>query len=276
MRAKVSLAEQLEGRRLLYTAYVIDGVLQVDGDENDNVIRVYAEPASSMMNVEIDGVTAQFPLNSFTMVRIEAYDGNDLIYAEHNNVVTGKIWELYGNGGDDTIHGTSGNDFIRGQRGNDLIYSYGGNDRIYGDEDRDTIYGGDGDDTINGNFGGDLLVGGPGNDSLMGGLGLDTLYGDEGDDMLFSGNGMDHIYAGPGNDYVESRGKADTVFGGPGNDTIISGAGADLVYGEEGDDVIYATSHVLFVDTLDGGAGFDRYEADDNDILINMEEAILA
>ena len=47
-------AEQLESRRLLYGSFILDGVLFVDGDAFDDVIRVYVEPGATSMTVEVD------------------------------------------------------------------------------------------------------------------------------------------------------------------------------------------------------------------------------
>lgn len=268
-------AESLEARRMLYGSYVLDGVLNVDGDAFDETIRVYAEPGSSLMTVEVTSQpTAAFPLASFNKVVITAYDGNDTVFAEQNNNPTGKDFEIYGNNGNDVIYGSLGNDFIRGGNGDDLISGRGGNDYVYGDDGRDTINGDEGNDTLYGNWGGDVIYGGIGDDSVLAGLGLDTVYGGDGADTLLAGNGADSVYGDAGNDYIEGRGKSDTLFGGDGNDTIVAGAGADLVSGDAGDDLLYATSSLLFVDTLNGGLGTDGYEADSNDVLIGVEYPI--
>ena len=54
------------------------------------------------------------------------------------------------------------------------------------------------------------------------------------------------------------------------------GAGSDLIFGEDGDDILYANPHILFHDTLNGGSGQDRYQADSDDILIDVEIRLLA
>lgn len=272
-----SRVEVLEARRLLYGSFVLDSVLYVDGDAGNDVIRVYAEPGSSLMTVEVSTQMTQFfPLSTFERVEIHAFDGDDTVFAEHNNNPTAKPFDIYGNNGNDTVYGSMGFDFIRGGDGRDHIEGRNGDDQIYGDNDSDSVIGGEGNDTIFGNFGGDTLNGGIGDDSVLGGLGLDTVNGEDGNDRLFSGNGTDLVTGGAGNDWVEARGKADTIFGGTGNDTIITGAGADVAYGEDGDDEIWATASPLFTDVLDGGIGFDTYEADTGDILTNFEGPITA
>ena len=76
-------------------------------------------------------------------------------------------------------------------------------------------------------------------------------------------------------DHIEGKGKADTLYGGAGNDTNISGAGSDLIFGEDGDDTLYANPNTVFHDTLNGGLGLDSYEADSDDILIDLEVRLL-
>jgi uncharacterized delta-60 repeat protein len=93
--------------------------------------------------------------------------------------------------------------------------------------------------------------GGDGNDSILGGAGADSLVGGNGRDSLFGGRGDDTLLGGNGNDYLN---------GGPGKDHL---------FGEAGNDQLFAFD--LQVDVLDGGAGFDRFKGDADDVLGDVQ-----
>jgi uncharacterized delta-60 repeat protein len=110
--------------------------------------------------------------------------------------------------------------------------------------------------TLDGGTGDDDLVGGPASDSIAGGDGRDQIFGNAGNDTLFGGAGDDFLAAGAGNDY------------------LVGGLGHDQLYGDVGNDQLRADDHAE--DTLDGGAGFDRYKSDDSDDHLTDVEALLA
>jgi Ca2+-binding RTX toxin-like protein len=96
-----------------------------------------------------------------------------------------------------------------------------------------------------------VVDGGPGNDVILGGAADDSLLGSAGNDSIFGGGGRDTLRGGDGNDYLNA---------GPGGDTVFGDAGSDQIFAPDG-----------AVDTVDGGAGFDRVKADDNDSLSGAE-----
>lgn len=226
--------------------------LSATGTSGNDVVRV--ENVGGEVRVTLNGsIVARRALTRVSQVRITTLGGND------NVTVLGDI--------PCSVDGGTGNDTLSGGDAADLIYG--------GDGD-DSLSGGAGVDTIYGNFGNDAISGGLKRDSLMGGLGNDTITAGDGPDSVYGGDGMDVLRGGKGADYIEGRGKSDTIYGGFGNDTIVSGAGADLVYGEDDDDWLYATANPSFQDTLSGGAGTDRFEADGNDMLVSVEINLLA
>ena len=100
------------------------------------------------------------------------------------------------------------------------------NQGVAGSDDNDVIIGGSGDD---------LLLGNAGNDSLSGGAGNDTLYGGKG---------------------------TDTLVGGAGDDTFITTVDEFVAQGEyvpqlNGFRIDHRFQHLLTVDNIEGGAGFD-------------------
>jgi len=218
--------------------------------------------------------------------------GNDLLYAG-----TGKNNILLGGPGDDTLHGgLGGGDFLDGGDGNDLLIGGLGDETLIGGAGDDTLQGGDGNQLLLGEEGNDLLIGGKGNQSLSGGIGDDTLYGGtgqqtldggDGNDLLYAGTGNQLLYGGPGDDRLVGGNGNDTMYGGDGNDTLIAGSGNNQMYGELGDDLLIGgpgnnymsggPGNDIFVnggggrDTVDGGPGFDTYESDPNDLILNCE-----
>lgn len=188
---------------------------------------------------------------------VPGFSGNPSLYAGDR-----VYFDIFGNGGADTLSGGSNQDYISGGNGADLINGRGGDDSLYGDngadvvnggDGRDAIYGGLGADTLNGDAGEDALYGqegndrlngGSGNDCLDGGVGNDQLYGDGGDDMLFGNDGNDNLFGGAGDD---------TLNGGAGNDTM-NGNGGDDTFTfdgfETGDDVINGFN-IAFADEID-------------------------
>ncbi len=186
---------------------------------------------------------------------INAYEGNDSIYAGADDVSGDTVW---GGAGNDVFFGGAGNDYLTGEQGRDTIGGGDGNDSIAGDDRSggesangdnelwggagfDSIEGGDYDDTIGGGAGSDVLRGGDGNDIFYGGK-------DDGEDNIFAGGGNDTVYAGAGDDgiwlldgSVEDV-TSNLVFGGDGNDNINASRGADTIWGGAGDDTLSGSS----------------------------------
>lgn len=207
--------------------------------------------------------------------------------------------QLFGNSGDDDLRGGEGNDFLHGGEGNDRLYGqrlyeieglndddiiFGGtgDDTIQGDYSskyggNDYLNGGDGNDTIRGGPGRDILVGGRGDDNLDGGYFLpdsdiDTVS--EFADVDFTL--MDEQLVGLGVDRLASiesaflrGGRSDNVLDASaftvGSVTLFGEKGSDTLKGGNGDDVLAGVSPGSFSpgfqeqDTLEGGAGADRF-----------------
>ncbi|WP_343733063.1 type I secretion C-terminal target domain-containing protein [Duganella sp.] len=91
-------------------------------------------------------------------------------------------------------------------------------------------------------------------DTLTGTGGGNQLYGNGGDDRLQAGvdanNLGDQLLGGHGND---------TLLGGDGNDSLDGETGTNLLQGGAGDDTL-ASGYYSIDDTLEGGAGNDRFD----------------
>ncbi len=113
-----------------------------------------------------------------------------------------------------------------------------------------------------------------GNDTLTGTSGVDTIYGHDGNDTITSNDGNDVLYGGAGNDSLTAGNNNDYLDGGAGDDSMLGGAHNDTYYYASGDDYIDDASGT---DTLIFANGweieemtFDRYIADDNDLVIGI------
>ena len=190
-------------------------------------------------------------------------------------------FDLYDEGGVDTIIGGQGQDFIFAGAGADRVNGMAGNDVIFGGQGNDILYGGSGSDQINGDDGVDIIFGDSPADKDMiiakkdGTAGvlpygyvsreltnngtdeevkLSKLSGDIGveanvecgNDIIDGGNGSDVIFGDDGSN--EGNGGIDSIKGGSGNDFIDGDGGNDTIDGGSGDDVIYGG---LGADTLD-------------------------
>ena len=201
---------------------------------------------------------------------------------------------LRGSAFGDTIAGGAGADTLIGGPGDDL-YRVGPGDQVVEapGEGYDTIiaarswalppgvealvlaeaagdasgWGNDLDNLLAGNGGADILAGGDGQDTLRGGDGADTLYGNDGDDLLMGEAGEDVLVGGPG---------ADRLLGGGGDDIIISEADGRftgtllLDTGEAAPRAILLAGIATTADSLDGGAGYDRWGAGAPGLLLDL------
>ncbi len=98
------------------------------------------------------------------------------------------------------IVGTAGNDTLTGTDKPDVIAGLGGDDTIAGLDGKDVICGGLGIDAINGGADNDSVKGGGGNDRVRGASGNDVLAGNGGEDRLAGGRGDDVLRGGPADD----------------------------------------------------------------------------
>jgi Ca2+-binding RTX toxin-like protein len=186
----------------------------------------------------------------------------------------------------DTLIGGALGDYLDGGLGEDLIDGGEGDDELFDSGGNSTLLGGGGDDRLflpvysyapwpTGRF---SVDGGSGHDSLViegeastsallatlkdgvfSARSADNAFvvvGKEIEDLTIrGGGGADTIRGGSGNDYVFGQYGDNQIFGGDGDDHLI---GYGLLSGGAGDDVI--ASPWWHSDTVNGGAGVDRYE----------------
>jgi len=125
---------------------------------------------------------------------------------------------------------------------------------------------------MKGTGGDDTLTGTDNRDHIRALSGADTVDAKAGRDLVNAGRGKDTVQAGAGRDIVLAGFGDDTVDGGPGPDLIFAQRGVDTISGGDGPDVLWALARKDVTkqadepaDTLDGGAGHDRFHVRDGE-----------
>ncbi len=234
-------------------------VVEAPNEGNDTVVfDNYKDPHSDDLYIYQLGDFPNFENMKLTgecdWAKVEGTDGDNVILVETG--VAGKVQEIYGHGGHDTITGSTVDDLIKGGSGNDTILGNGANDILVGGSGNDTMAGGDGTDTVNyetetvaisvflnGAVPVLATVGSAAEqdtlstiENIVGGSGGDIIHGD-GADNVFTGN--------QGSDDLSGKGGADVLRGGEGGDLLQGGADNDILEGGAGPD------------SMEGGTGID-------------------
>ncbi|MBC8108343.1 MAG: hypothetical protein H7Z14_17285 [Anaerolineae bacterium] len=199
---------------------------------------------------------------------------------EHDNIKTDV----------ENVRGGSGNDTISGSSFANEIWGGGGADKLVGREGDDTLHGDNGVDSLEGNQGNDILDGGKHADQLNGGEGRDNAWygnrtnnvfvklgdgandGEVGENDFIQGS-VENATAGAGNDTLIGDGQNNRFDGLAGNDTMHGMGGIDTMNGYAGNDRFYAKGDNA-VDLIDGGAGTDIAQTDNNENLNAIETLI--
>jgi Ca2+-binding RTX toxin-like protein len=241
-----------------------DGVLTVQGTDNNNFISVAMHPSDSdKLRVMVSDIT------NATLLAQEDVDRDDV----QEIVVHGL------NGADQIVNGTN----IRA--------------KLFGEGGGDWIKGGDGVDLIDGGADADYLVGGRGNDVLTGGtgsdryeftgtqLGLDVVNENASVDtdtldfrflsggvnvnlantatqvvnanltlQFSSSTGIENVEGSLLGDIIRGNSRINVIKGSSGNDTLFGEGGNDSLFGEDGDDDLFGGADK---DSLYGGIGND-------------------
>jgi hypothetical protein len=130
------LLESLEARRLM-SASLEDGVLQVRGTDEDDVIKI-TQPRSNprRINVAINDDTFAFKAHRVRRIEVRAQDGDDEVS------IGGRVRaraKLYGGRGDDTLAGGSAADLLVGGAGDDDLLGGRSKDRLFSGEGQDVF-----------------------------------------------------------------------------------------------------------------------------------------
>lgn len=179
-------AELVEGGQLLIintnaaSARIEEGVLVVEGTINDDKITVEKHGSNYAVVVNNKEI-GEFRRSDVNSIRINGYNGDDLIDLSNNTTIYSIVF---------------------GGTGNDLIFGSNGSNELHGDEGDDTLFGGNGADLLFGDAGNDFLFGGNGADALFGGAGNDWLFGENGADLLDGGDDEDWLLGGNGADLL--------------------------------------------------------------------------
>ncbi|REJ50440.1 MAG: calcium-binding protein [Microcystis flos-aquae DF17] len=280
-RYKVDYSSASSGLTMTYNTTTGSGTITV-GTETDTFTSI--ESFEGFKGTEYNDVI-------FGGTASEYYDGG-LKGGSGNDTISGNAGSdyIYGEDGDDVLNGGADNDQLYGGSGNDSLNGDAGNDYFTnedGEDGNDTINGGSGIDryeadysyassgltmTYNTATGSGTITVGTETDTFTS---IESFYGFKGteyNDVIFGGTeseyydglkgggGNDTISGNAGTDYIYGENGNDVLNGGVGNDNIYGGNGNDLLNGDSGDD--YFTGDEGDNDTINGGAGSDRYHAD--------------
>ena len=212
-------------------------------------------------------------------ITVDLSDDKASLSVDVNGTVT--THALAGIGGI-TVSGLGGNDYLKVASGINLSSTMdggAGNDTLVGGAGNDTLVGGDGDDVLDGRGGADLFQGGAGSDvadyssrtaSVFVGIGANSDDGAPGERDNVSGD-VENVWGGRGNDVLRGSAADNRLAGGAGDDVLYGNGGRDALLGGAGDDQFFARDGDAVADTIDGGDGADRAEADPTDLVTNVE-----
>src|SRR6185503_11882512 len=174
-----AILETLEGRQMLSTVTLSDGVLLVQGNNSAaNQISIHAAH-HKVWAVTDQGSSEKIASSRIRQIRIIGGEKNDTV-----SVDAGVKIPVY-------VQTGNGNDRIRTARGRDTIVSGNGRDSVSSGAGRDQIDAGNGSDKISAGGGNDYVADGNGNDSIDDGKGNDFIGAGSGDDSVHSGAGRD-------------------------------------------------------------------------------------
>ncbi len=165
---------------------------------------------------------------------------------------------VWGGRGNDSVVSDSFPDLFLGGRGDDIYIDANPNDP---DQPPDTFVGGGGSDTID--YSQQYVIHFPVTVDLLAGTSSDPY------ETRCILSGVDNAIGGPDNDVLIGNGHDNVLVGGAGDDTITGNGGHDLLVGGDGNDIFFAKDKTC--DTVQGGAGIDTVNADQNDLLQGVE-----
>lgn len=194
--------EALEGRRMLSSVTLVNGVLNVVGNLSGSNELVVQPSGSSNLYAYANNVNKKVSRSAVKSVRFIGGAGSDDVFLASSLNIPAVVTT---GAGDDNIRLARGNDKVEAGDGNDLIWTRGGNDVVSAGAGNDSFKGDTGDDSFDGGAGNDTAAGEEGEDTLKGGDGNDTLTGGPGDDVLDGGAGADFIDGGSGDDIVNLK-----------------------------------------------------------------------
>ncbi len=216
---------------------------------------------------------------------------------------------ITGDSGADTIDGGEGNDTITAGTGEDVVTAGNGDDSVEGGDDNDVLFGDqrtldqiddldalgahanltlsnsdalreflssspDGD-----NDGNDTYIGGAGDDILYDGysfaevdddIDFDRLEGGDDNDRIFDFDGKSELNGGAGDDVLVAVEGFETSAAKDDDPTVIEKF-ADVLRGGDGNDILIGDDG----DTLQGGAGTDRFEVYMDSVIIDNGQHLM-
>jgi Ca2+-binding RTX toxin-like protein len=250
----------------------LNGLQYVDVTTTNLVI------GAGQVGVLQDGDIIQLVSNvNGTNVVIAVVEGDELTFAQVNDVNNFINNVITGTANADTLPGTTTSDIISGLAGNDIISGLAGNDSIDGGTEDDSLSGDDGADTLSGGEGNDTLIGGtadtPDNtsDTLSGGAGADVFVlqavaaADQFDTITDFMDGTDRLSGVNFADVTLAQEGADVDITVGGN--VIARVQGTMVADITADDFNQLINGMAAADTLIGAAGDDTINGMNGDSL---------
>ncbi|WP_417280346.1 Hint domain-containing protein [Celeribacter sp.] len=141
-----------------YENAVIDTFEVLSSEELGTYLGNYTPYSIDLSDGLPDGIVEGTEADNFIDVSYSGDPEGDMVDNRDN---TGAGVDIGGAPGsnDDLIEAYGGNDTVYAGRGNDTVYGGDGNDTIYGERNDDTLYGGAGNDTLDGGDGDDTIYG---------------------------------------------------------------------------------------------------------------------
>src|SRR3954470_3979171 len=116
-----SCIEPLEGRALLSSAVLSNGVLTITGNSTADRIEVQKRADKGQLQVELNGSERRYSLTSVKKIVINSLGGNDWVEFSGRDGGLKIASSINGGDGNDTLQGGLANDTINGGNGNDRI-----------------------------------------------------------------------------------------------------------------------------------------------------------
>ena len=230
-------------------SYVIGSELWIVGANTNDQVQIVTIGSSKTgstgikVTATLNRVQTTIAYNqSFTLVRIFGYGGNDTIQLPSSLTINAAITVGDGN---NVIQLGNGNNTVTLGNGADTIVTGNGNDVIVVGNGNDTITVGNGNKTITAGTGNDTVKGGTGTDAVSLGGGKDSVQLAGGNNTVTLGNGNDTVTLGNGNNVVTTGNGTDTITAGNGNNLIAAGLGQHTVLVGNGSNILIDGSVTL-------------------------------
>ena len=218
-RLRAATFEVLEGRTLMSSVALSNGLLTIQGDSShgSNLSATLVNSGKSILADAGEGHTLTVSRSLVRKIDVTGGSGSDTITVDLNLVLPTTITGgeghdvIWGSGGRNDISVANGNDWINVRGPGSYVQAGNGNDSVYGSYGSDTIWAGNGNDFVAGQDGNDFITVGNGHNSVSDGSGNDKLTIGAGTTTVTLGSGTDSVVAASRNTTVIGAGRGDSI-----------------------------------------------------------------